>query len=67
MLYGPFKEGELTAPSNIAFDHSLKSRNPAWGVRDLDAVKHIFALHGFNLAQKTVMPKNNQILVFKRS
>jgi len=67
VLYGPFKEGDKTAPSNLDFDASLKSRNPAWGVRDLEAVKHIFELHGFNLIQQTAMPKNNQILVFKRA
>ena len=67
ILYGPFKEGEATAPSNLDFDISLKSRNPAWGVRDLEDVKHIFELHGFNAQQRTAMPKNNQILVFKRA
>jgi len=66
VLYGPFKQGEQTAPSNLDFDASLKSRNPEWGVRDLEAVKHIFELHGFNSTQQTVMPKNNLILVFKR-
>lgn len=67
ILYGPFKEGESTAPSNLDFDASLKSRNPAWGVRNLADVKHIFELHGFNLTQQTHMPKNNQILVFQRA
>ena len=67
VLYGPFKEGADTAPSNLDFDVSLKSRNPAWGVRNLEDVKHIFELHGFNLKQRTVMPKNNLILVFKRA
>ncbi len=66
ILYGPFKQGDDTAPSNLDFDASLKSRNPAWGVRDLEAVKHIFELHGFNSLQQSVMPKNNLILVFKR-
>jgi len=39
-LYGPFKrEGRHTAPSNEAFDRDfLRARNPAWGVRDLEAV-----------------------------
>ncbi len=67
ILYGPFKEGVDTALSNLDFDVSLKSRNPAWGVRDLEDVKHIFELHGFNLHQRTIMPKNNLVLVFKRS
>ena len=67
ILYGPFKEADRTAESNLDFDRNLISRNPAWGVRDLDDVKHIFALRGFNLTQRTVMPKNNRILVFTRS
>ena len=38
-LYGPFKRGgRHTAPSNEAFDRSLRLQNPAWGVRDLEAV-----------------------------
>lgn len=67
ILYGPFMEGAETAPSNFDFDVSLKSRNPDWGVRDIQDVKHIFELHGFNHTQRTAMPKNNQILVFKRA
>ncbi len=67
ILYGPFQEGEKTAPSNLDFDANLRARNPSWGVRNLDDVKHIFALHGFNLCQRTELPKNNLILVFKRS
>ena len=32
-LYGPYLEAEVpTAPSNLAFDESLRSRNPAWGL-----------------------------------
>ena len=38
-LYGPFREdGAHTAPSNAAFDESLRMRNPTWGVRDIEAV-----------------------------
>lgn len=67
VLYGPFKEGGTSAPSNLKFDENLKSRNPLWGVRDLANVKHIFAKAGFNDCAQVIMPKNNQILVFKRS
>ena len=38
-LYGPFmRKGAHTAPSNAAFDQSLRAQNPEWGVRDLDIV-----------------------------
>jgi hypothetical protein len=38
-LYGPYLEAdEDTAKSNLAFDQSLRSRNPEWGLRDRDAV-----------------------------
>ena len=63
-IYGPFKEGDDTAQSNLDFDISLKSRNSAWGVRELDSVKHIFADAGFNLTARIVMPKENRMLIF---
>ena len=35
-LYGPYKRnGKHTAPSNQAFDQSLRAQNPEWGVRNL--------------------------------
>ncbi len=64
ILYGPFLEGADTALSNLEFDANLKDRNPLWGVRSLDSVKHIFADVGFNLSARIEMPKNNRILVF---
>ena len=67
ILYGPFLEGDDTAESNLAFDASLKSRNPAWGVRKLDSVKHILTEHGFTLSTRIVMPKENRTLVFAKS
>lgn len=66
ILYGPFLTGESTAASNLEFDASLKRRNPDWGVRDLEAVKHIFAKHGFNSAKLRDMPKNNILLDVSR-
>ena len=39
ILYGPYLEADVeTAPGNLSFDESLKSRDPAWGLRDLAAV-----------------------------
>lgn len=66
-LYGPFREGGAdTAPSNAAFDESLKSRDPAWGVRDLEAVADLAARHGLDLTERIAMPANNLSLIFTR-
>ena len=36
MVYGPFmRDGLHSAPSNAAFDQSLRTENPEWGVRDV--------------------------------
>ena len=67
ILYGPFIEGDETAPSNLQFDVSLKSRNPQWGVRNLEDVKHIFSEAGFTHAARIVMPKENRTLIFTKT
>lgn len=66
ILYGPFLEGEATAPSNLAFDASLKSRDPRWGVRALDDVQALAGGHGLVLTQRIAMPANNLTLVFTK-
>ncbi len=66
-LYGPYKEGgRHTAPSNAAFDASLRSRDPEWGVRDLDEVRAAAATHGLDFAERVAMPANNLSVVFRR-
>lgn len=63
-LYGPFRRAEVvTASSNEAFDASLRARNPAWGLRDLEAVVEVGRAHGFALAGVTPMPANNLSVV----
>lgn len=66
-LYGPYRRGgQHTAPSNEAFDLDLRRRNPAWGVRDLEAVTALAQTQGFGLPEIIDMPANNLSLVFKR-
>ncbi len=66
-LYGPFKRnGQHTAPSNEAFDQSLRSRDPAWGVRDIADVEALAKNNGLVLGGVVQMPANNMILIFKR-
>lgn len=66
-LYGPFqRHGGHTAPSNEAFDRSLRSQNPAWGVRHLETVAEVAAAHDFTLAEVVDMPANNLSVIFRR-
>ena len=66
-LYGPFRQqGEHTSPSNMAFDHSLKSRDPDWGIRDLEKVTLAAAKRQLALMEVIPMPANNLSVVFKR-
>ncbi len=68
VLYGPFREGGAhTAPSNESFDASLRSRDPSWGVRDLEAVIAAAAPHGLVFDRIVAMPANNRIVVLRRS
>jgi hypothetical protein len=67
-LYGPYRRAEIvTAPSNDAFDAALKSRNPEWGLRDLEAVAKLAESEGFSAPVITEMPANNLSVVFRRS
>ena len=67
ILYGPYLEPEVeTADSNRAFDASLKSRNPAWGLRDREAVTALAAAHGLSFLRRIAMPANNIMLVYRK-
>lgn len=67
VLYGPFRRGGAhTAPSNEAFDASLRARNPAWGVRDLETVSALAHSEGLLLDRIVEMPANNLTVVFRR-
>jgi hypothetical protein len=67
-LYGPYRRhGQHTAPSNAAFDESLRARDPEWGVRDLDEVSALATAHGFALQRTVAMPANNLIVIFRRN
>jgi hypothetical protein len=68
ILYGPYIEPDVpTAASNLAFDASLRARDPAWGLRDTDAVKRVAAEVGFAFAERRAMPANNLMLLFRRT
>ena len=67
-LYGPYRRfGRHTTESNAQFDLDLRTQNPEWGLRDLEAVSEVAARAGFILAETVEMPANNFSLVFKRT
>jgi cyclopropane fatty-acyl-phospholipid synthase-like methyltransferase len=67
-LYGPFNVGgEFTSDSNAWFDQSLRSRDPAMGIRDLEALIDLAGEHGMSLHRRYAMPANNQLLVWNRN
>lgn len=66
-VYGPFRvDGTHTAPSNAAFDASLRAQNPEWGVRDTGDLAAIAGALGLRIAERVPMPANNFTLVFAR-
>ncbi|MFN3399549.1 MAG: DUF938 domain-containing protein [Ferrovibrio sp.] len=69
ILYGPFRRhGAHTAPSNAAFDDSLKSRDASWGVRCLDTeVVPLAQRAGFALDRVIEMPANNLTVIFRKT
>lgn len=67
VLYGPFRYGGAhTADSNAAFDADLRRRDPAWGIRDFEAVDRLAAAAGLRLAADHAMPANNRLIVWRR-
>jgi hypothetical protein len=67
-VYGPFmRDGQHTAPSNAAFDASLRAENPEWGVRDLRDLTTLAGDAGLTLADVVPMPANNLVLAFARA
>ena len=68
ILYGPYLENDVeTAPSNLAFDRSLKERNSEWGLRNLAEVDRVAAQSGFARTRRVAMPANNLTLAYRKS
>jgi hypothetical protein len=66
-LYGPYRRaGRPMEPGNAAFDADLRSRNPAWGLREVEAVASLAAAAGFGPPRIEAMPANNLLVLFRR-
>jgi SAM-dependent methyltransferase len=68
-LYGPFaRKGVHSAPSNAAFDESLKSRDARWGVRDLEhEITPLAQKNSLTLDAVVEMPANNLSVIFRKT
>ena len=65
VTYGPYLEDDVpTAPGNLAFDASLRERNPDWGIRRLHDVAQVAAQASLCLAARHALPANNLLLVW---
>ena len=68
ILYGPFiEQGLATAESNLAFDASLKARDPDWGLRDEADLDALGMAHGLIRTRRMAMSANNLLLVWRRA
>ena len=70
LLYGPqiindAQHADKDA-SNLRFTRNLQSRNPAWGVRNLEDITKLALKHGLERTGKIDMPCNNYIIVFTK-
>lgn len=66
-VYGPFRyRGAFTTRSNAEFDHMLRERDAASGIRDFEAVDALAAGAGLEFLRDVTMPANNQLLVWQR-
>ncbi|NRA44058.1 MAG: DUF938 domain-containing protein [Oligoflexales bacterium] len=68
ITYGPyFSLATEEAPSNLAFDQSLRSRYPNWGIRDAKDVIEAATSHNLSHQESISMPVNNHMLIFQSS
>lgn len=67
ILYGPYvRDGIPTAAGNLAFDADLRSRNPGWGVRQLEDVAAEAMSRGLVQTRVVEMPANNLTVIFRK-
>ena len=68
ILYGPWLEAAVeTAPSNLAFDRSLRTRDAEWGLRRVEDFAEQAVSRGLVFSDRRAMPSNNLMLRFDRA
>ncbi|MCC5794322.1 MAG: DUF938 domain-containing protein [Chromatiales bacterium] len=67
-VYGPFAfHGRHTSASNIAFDRSLRARDPGSGVRDVADLDRLASAAGLRREHDIPLPANNRLLAWRRA
>lgn len=67
ITYGPYsKDGVISPQSNVDFNASLKSRNPSWGLRDINDLVKLGDKNNLSLIDSIEMPSNNLTLIWKK-
>lgn len=67
VLYGPFRRSaRFDTPSNEQFDASLRSRDAAMGIRDLEALDSLAADQGLMRESLYRVPSNNRVIIWKK-
>ena len=66
-LYGAYRQaGVETALSNEGFEESLRTRDPEWGLRNLEDVVAEAEKNGLCLEAVTAMPANNLSVILRK-
>ena len=67
-LYGPFRrDGQFNTQSNADFDTHLRDRDPAMGIRDLEALDEFAGANGLRRQRLYAVPSNNYVVVWERT
>ena len=66
-IHGPFKrEGMFMSAADRLFDEDIRSRDPEWGLRDLEEVIRIAGEYQFRKEEVREMPAGNWMLILRR-
>ncbi|WP_348766163.1 DUF938 domain-containing protein [uncultured Salinisphaera sp.] len=67
-LYGPFlRRGETPRPGNATFDAALRDRDPAMGLREIEALNALAQRQGLVALDDIAMPSDNRLLIWQKS
>jgi cyclopropane fatty-acyl-phospholipid synthase-like methyltransferase len=67
-IHGPFlREGSFMSASDQDFDNDIKSRDPQWGLRDLDEILCLASEYNFKNEQIVEMRVGNWMLILRQA